>query len=82
MATPLTQGSPGSGGPGRERRACRGAEKLHGSVLVCLRLLHLLAVCLGASGFTALGLSFLASQMGIIIVPVSGPWRGSNELIM
>lgn len=30
--TPVTQRSPGSGGPGREMRACRRAERLHGSV--------------------------------------------------
>lgn len=80
--TPITQRSPGSGGPGREMRACLRAERLHGSVSLCLRLLHLPAVFLGASGFTALGLGFLASQMGVIIVPISGLWRGLNELIM
>lgn len=80
--TPVTQRSPGRQRRARERDASMPEGRTAPRLRLVLWLLHLPAVFLGASRFTALGLGFLASQMGVIIVPISGLWRGLNELIM
>lgn len=49
---------------------------------LCLRLFPFLALCPWANGFTAWGLSFLISQMGIINrVHLTGLGRGLTKVI-
>lgn len=63
-------GERSSWGLGRKLSGAGGAEQLLGYSWRCCRPSQL-ATYPWTSGFTALGLSFLISQMGIIIVPTS-----------